>query len=68
MPHRFPNAEDFASAVLLALEADERNHRWLSRKTGIAYSTLRSQLEKPARLSYANAVHIADVVELEVAA
>ena len=68
MPHRFPNAEDFAAAVLRALEADERNPLWLSRKTGIAYSTLRSQLEKPTRLSYNNAVRIADVIALEEAA
>jgi len=68
MPHRFPNAEDFATAVLGALEADERTPRWLSRKTGIAYTTLRSQLiEEPTRLSYVNAVRIADAIPLEVA-
>ena len=65
MPHRYPNAEDFATAVLGALEADERTPEWLSRKTGIASSTLRSQLiEKPARLTYINAVRIANVVSL----
>ena len=68
MPHRFPTPEDFASAVLVALKEDERTPEWLSRQTGIASSTLRSQLiEKPARLTYLNAVRIADVVPLEVA-
>jgi hypothetical protein len=63
MPYRYPSSESFADAVLIALKDDDRTPEWLSRQTGIPSSTLRSQLiEKPARLTYRNAVAIADVV------
>jgi lambda repressor-like predicted transcriptional regulator len=63
MPLRYTSSEAFAKAALAALDEDERTLKWLSRRSGIDYSTLRSQLlEKPARLTYRNAVAIADVV------
>lgn len=59
MPHRYSTSEDFATAVLTALKSDERSIEWLSRRTGIRPSTLRSHLlEKPARLTYQNAMAI----------
>jgi lambda repressor-like predicted transcriptional regulator len=54
--------EGFAEEVLTVLKADERSIQWLSRQTGIAGSTLRSQLlDKPSRLTLLNAIRISEV-------
>jgi len=58
-----PTPEGFAAEVLTALKDDERNIQWLSRQTGIASSTLRSQLlKRPASITLRNALRISAVI------
>lgn len=65
MSTRHSTPEDFAEEVLTVLKADERSIQWLSRQTGIAGSTLRSQLlERPSRLTLLNALRIASVLSV----
>lgn len=54
-----PEAE-FAARVGAALREEQRSVAWLARKTGIAASTLRYQLERPATLSLRNACKLRD--------
>jgi lambda repressor-like predicted transcriptional regulator len=63
MSTRNHTAEGFAASVLTFLDAEERSLEWLARRSGVHPSTLRSQLiTKPARLTYVNALRIAEIV------
>jgi hypothetical protein len=63
-----PNpVETLATTILRVIKADERDMTWLSEKSGIAYSTLRSKLlYKPERLTAGDLFKIAPALKMTV--
>lgn len=60
-------AEEFSQRVLDYLRKEDRTIGWLSKRSGIADSTLRRQLvEKPNVLSFVNVVAISRTTGVEV--
>lgn len=54
--------EAFAARVGEALRAEQRSVAWLARQTGIAASTLRYQLDRPATISLRHACAVRDAL------
>lgn len=60
-------ANGIAARVIERLDSSERNVRWLARKTGINYSTLRNQLFRNRRgLSHEHAILIAEALDVPI--
>lgn len=56
----------FAARVGDALRDEQRSVAWLARQTGIAASTLRYQLDRPATLSLRHACAVRDALGVDL--